>query len=492
MVTPRRPEAPRADGRPVTEEEFELARRSLIEAVSPKRSDGDDDAAFGGDHGYSAALDAGRASPFVGLRTPQPQPARAGTPVALTPRASAAADEARRRVFEALRTLASRLAEARDVLRPEEQEQLYQIRAAALALDSPSLQAPSAGVQTHVAALSDIQGRLAQLYCLKLAVHDICVTLWAGDSVPTVERAVETGYTAVEAVNQQLPMPAEDGAGADATVVARRIDLMAFASTLEVHASARRLERLCTQLMQGGWPTEEHMKQEGQGRTGASPASRRADVPASSPPSAVRSTPALLPMDGPRGKSVNRWMDFTGTHVARTPAADAAAADQAEQEQEQEDAQLEYLREQTQKQKSPAGVRASPGKALGGRAALQELRKARQEMRIGKTVQQWMDVTHTTDVATRHGEEGAEDAPALTTLPALELEPESEPEPEPEPELPLPSGIPLPSLTLFQYAFAAGALYWALRRHDRWDGWDGESALRHASRILWREFAPDK
>lgn len=240
--------------RRVTVEEFDEARRRLTEAVSPSSSAGRSppfDRRGAADEERNVP-DAAGCSPDIGLSTPRQH--GASPSLYATPRNSATALSARKRVFESLRDLANSLNAARDVLRPVERERLLGIRTAA-----------AAGC-VDTSSLVDVQDRLARLYGIKLAVHDLSVGLWATDTECTVQRCVETGYSAAETVARQLPAPPAQidirDASSDATGATSRhpLDLLTFSSILDVHECARKLDRLCTQLSQDGWPTEERLK----------------------------------------------------------------------------------------------------------------------------------------------------------------------------------------------------------------------------------------
>ena len=146
----------------------------------------------------------------------------------------------------------------RTVLRPLEDECLRDISAAATA---NSISVASADICMHASSLADVQSRLGQIYCIKLVVHDLCVRLWATSAECTLQRCVEIGYAATEAVQRQLPAPPAEIEARDATSSStHKIDLLTFSSVLHVHACARNLDRLCTHLSQHGWPTEERLR----------------------------------------------------------------------------------------------------------------------------------------------------------------------------------------------------------------------------------------
>ena len=93
-------------------------------------------------------------------------------------------------------------------------------------------------------SLADVQGRLAQIYCIKLAVHDLCVQLRATGAESTLQRCVEIGHAATEAVKRQLPAPPVEIQASDApSTSAHRLDLLTLSSVLGVHACARKLDR---------------------------------------------------------------------------------------------------------------------------------------------------------------------------------------------------------------------------------------------------------
>jgi hypothetical protein len=251
--------------RRVTVEEFDEARRRLTEAVSPSSSVGRSppfDSGGDGDDVERGATSGSRCSPSIGPSTPLQH--GASPSLYTTPRNSTAALSARQRVFESLRDLANSLSAVRDVLRPVERECLRKISAAVAVDYADTLSLAADCVDTL--SLVDVQNRLAQLYSIKLTVHDLCVGLWATDTECTVERCVETGYTAAETVAQQLPAPPAEieargaSSGATGATSIPALDLLSFSSIVDVHACARKLERLCTQLSQDGWPTEERLK----------------------------------------------------------------------------------------------------------------------------------------------------------------------------------------------------------------------------------------